>query len=195
MGEQCACPQHRQRHLFSPLHGQLIAPGNGTYRFYLTSDDGARLSLSTQMLIDDLSDHAPRTLEGTATLSAGQSTFTLEYYDDTGKSSLKLERSGPGVTRQVIPTARLFAVSPPAPTPMPSSKKLIGLGWDSPTPGFVHANIAQMEQRPFDGVVMRLNAGKTIFNKTAHPDSAFAVDRSDLNATHFTKFSHNFVSI
>ena len=99
------------------------------------------------------------------------------------------------MTRQVIPTARLFAVSPPAPTPMPSSKKLIELGWDSPTPDFVHANIAQMEQRPSDGLVMRLNAGKTIFNKTAHPDSALAVDRSDLSATHFTKFSNNFVSI
>ena len=33
VGEQLACPQHRQRHLFSPLHGQLIAPGSGTNRF------------------------------------------------------------------------------------------------------------------------------------------------------------------
>ena len=52
-----------------------------------------------------------------------------------------------------------------------------------------------MEQRPFDGVVMRLNAGKTIFNKTAYPQSAFAADRTDLSATKFSKFNYNFISI
>ena len=52
-----------------------------------------------------------------------------------------------------------------------------------------------MEQRPFDGVVMRLNAGKTIFNKTAYPESAFAADRADLGATKFSKLNQIFISL
>ena len=52
-----------------------------------------------------------------------------------------------------------------------------------------------MEQRPFGGVVMRLNAGKTIFNKTAYPESAFAADRADLGATKFSKLNQIFISI
>jgi hypothetical protein len=78
--------------------------------------------------------------------------------------------------------------------PPTNTKKLIELGWDATTPDFVKNNITSMEQRPFDGFVMNLNAGKTIFNKTAYPDSAYTNDRNDLAATKFTKFN-NFISI
>ncbi|PNY79668.1 NPCBM/NEW2 domain-containing protein [Deinococcus koreensis] len=83
---------------------------------------------------------------------------------------------------------------PPSP-PAGSGKKLIQLGWDAPTPDFVRANIATMEQQPFDGLVVNLNAGKTIFNKTAYPDSAYVQDRADLAATRFASLRHNFISI
>ncbi len=79
---------------------------------------------------------------------------------------------------------------------MPSNtKSLIELGWDSPTPNIVRANIKTMEQRPFDGLTVSLNAGRTIFNKTAYAESAFTQDRTDLEATKFTRLSQNFISI
>ncbi len=96
--------------------GELIAPKSGTYRFYLTSDDGSRLSLANQVIISDFTDHAAYTLEGSATLSEGQKIpLTLEYYDNTGAASLKLEWSGPGLPRAVIPTANLSASDAVAP--------------------------------------------------------------------------------
>ncbi len=52
-----------------------------------------------------------------------------------------------------------------------------------------------MEQSPFNGFTMSLNAGKTIFNKTAYPDSAYVNDRNDLAATNFSKLSDNFISM
>ena len=193
--------------------GELSAPSDGLYTIYATADDGVRLNVDAGRVLDDFSNHTARTSSGTVTLRANQRVpLSLEYFDNDGRASLRLEWSGPGVVRQVIPTARLFAVAapvpptppsvtppPPAPPPpappAPTGKRLIELGWDSPTPDFVRANIAQMEQRPFDGVVMRLNAGKTIFNKTAYPADAYAADRTDLSATKFSKLNQNFISI
>jgi hypothetical protein len=74
-------------------------------------------------------------------------------------------------------------------------KSLIEIGWDAPTPDIVRANIKTMEQRPFNGLMVNLNAGKTIFNKTAYPQSAYAKDRRDLTQTAFSKLNHNFITI
>jgi hypothetical protein len=96
--------------------------------------------------------------------------------------------------------------NPPAPTkpetvtPPPSSGKLyIESGGRPPRPDFVRANIAKMEQRPFDGLSVALNAiqddGASPFRKTAYPESAFIADREDLAATRFSRFKHNFVRV
>lgn len=74
-------------------------------------------------------------------------------------------------------------------------KRLIELGWDSPTPAHIRANILAMEERVFSGTVARLTAGTTLFNKTAYPDAKFTQDRADLAATTFTKLTDNFVSV
>ena len=76
-----------------------------------------------------------------------------------------------------------------------NKKHLIELGWDAPTPNHLRANIRTMEQQPFDGLMVNLNAGKTIFNKTAYPESVFLQDRNDLAATTFRKLEHNFITI
>jgi hypothetical protein len=76
-----------------------------------------------------------------------------------------------------------------------SKKHLIELGWDAPTPNHFRANIKTMEQQPFDGLMVNLNAGKTIFNKNAYPESAFKQDQIDLAATNSRKLEHNFITI
>jgi NPCBM/NEW2 domain len=100
----------------------------------------------------------------------------------------------PTPTPPAPPTPPVTPPSPPSPPPS-SGKKLIELGWDAMTADFVKSNIAAMEQRPFNGFVMNLHAGQTIFNKTAYPDSAYTNDRNDLAATTFTKLNDNFISI
>ena len=74
-----------------------------------------------------------------------------------------------------------------------TTKKLLEYGWDVPTPNFFRQHIKQMEQRPFDGVFVKLNAGKEVFKKTSYPDTAFTQDRKDLAATTSSKLAHNFV--
>ena len=72
-------------------------------------------------------------------------------------------------------------------------KKLIEYGWDAPTPNFFRQHIRQMEQHPFDGVILKLNAGKEVFKKTAYPNAAFTQDRRDLAATKSSRLTDNFV--
>jgi parallel beta-helix repeat protein len=96
--------------------GDLIAPSTGTYTFYATSDDGERLYIDGRPVLSDFETHWARTTSGTINLIAGKRVpIRLEYFENTEGASLKLEWSGPGVTRQVIPTAQLFGIAPVAP--------------------------------------------------------------------------------
>jgi hypothetical protein len=71
--------------------------------------------------------------------------------------------------------------------------KLIEYGWDAPSPNFFRKHIKDMQQRPFDGVILKLNAGKEVFKKTAYLNAAFAQDRRDLAATKSARLTDNFV--
>jgi hypothetical protein len=75
----------------------------------------------------------------------------------------------------------------------PTTRKLIEYGWDAPLPNFFRQHIRDMERQPFDGVILKLNAGKEVFKKTAYPTSAFIQDRRDLAATTSTRLTDNFV--
>jgi parallel beta-helix repeat protein len=95
--------------------GELSAPSTGTYTFYLTASDGDRLNIDNKIVLEDYTDHEVRQKMGTIALIAGQPVpLNLEYYKNTGTGSVKLEWSGPGVPRGVIPTAR-FGTQMPAP--------------------------------------------------------------------------------
>jgi hypothetical protein len=74
-------------------------------------------------------------------------------------------------------------------------KALIEVGWDAPTPDYVRDHIQEMEKQPFAGTMINLRAGKTIFNKTAYPDSAFVDDRESLRKTKSKVMTENFITI
>ena len=77
--------------------GQILAKTSETYTFYTVSDDGARLWVNAQLLIDNWKDHAPQTNPGAITLMAGQKVdIKLEYYQNGGGgANLQLDWSAP----------------------------------------------------------------------------------------------------
>lgn len=77
--------------------------------------------------------------------------------------------------------------------PQSSTKKLIEYGWDAPTAEFFRQHIKQMEKSPFDGIIIKLDAGKKVFKKTSYPETAFIQNRKDLAATTTSKLTNNFV--
>ncbi|WP_293915040.1 PA14 domain-containing protein [Deinococcus sp.] len=97
--------------------GEVRAPTSGKYTFYVTADDGMRLDVGGKRLIDDFTDHPATTRSGQIRLVAGKrAKINLEYYENGGQASLKLEWSGPGIARQVVPASALSSSSSPGPS-------------------------------------------------------------------------------
>jgi len=75
----------------------------------------------------------------------------------------------------------------------PARKKLIEYGWDVPVPSFVRAHIRDMEQRPFDGLIMRLPDMGNVFTVGKWDEAKFAAALEDLRNIRWGKFTDNFV--
>ena len=76
-----------------------------------------------------------------------------------------------------------------------SGKKLIEYGWDVPTPAQMREELANMEKRPFDGIIFRLSAGHNAFITKRLDAAKFLDDANLLRQIQFTRFKNNFVLI
>ena len=89
--------------------GQLQVDQTDTYTFYTESDDGVRLWVNGQPLIDNWTDHATTEDKGTIQLAAGQRyDFVLEYYDSGGDAVARLFWRSPAFGRVIVPKGRLW---------------------------------------------------------------------------------------
>ncbi len=86
---------------------------SGVYTFFVSSDDGVRLWVDGNLIIDAWIDQSPTEYHGTATLAADQVyPITLEYYQHTGGTAIVLSWSPPGGAKAVIPANRLYPLIP-----------------------------------------------------------------------------------
>jgi glucose/arabinose dehydrogenase len=89
--------------------GQVQPQYSETYTFYTTSDDGIRLWVNGQKIIDNWTDHAATENSGTITLAAGTKySIVLEFYERGGFATAKLAWSSPSQPKQIVPQTRLF---------------------------------------------------------------------------------------
>ncbi len=73
-------------------------------------------------------------------------------------------------------------------------KKVIQYGEsDAPSPEFVREHVRRMEERPFDGVVIRMPKHQFIFDKAPWNAADLKDDRDNLAATQWRKFTDNFM--
>ena len=92
------------------------------YTFYTTTDDGVRLWVNGQLLVDDWVDQAATTKSGSITLKAQQLyNIRMEYYEDGGNASAELQWSSPSTAQAVIPQSQLNPYTNPPPTVVLSS--------------------------------------------------------------------------
>ncbi|MGD9494853.1 MAG: sugar-binding protein [Armatimonadota bacterium] len=75
--------------------------------------------------------------------------------------------------------------------PGPPEKKLLEYGWDVPRPSFVAEHIREMEQRPFDGLLMRIPEIGQIFVPTRHEIPA--AELAALEHIEWDRFTDNFM--
>jgi hypothetical protein len=89
--------------------GFVQALDSGTYTFYVTADDGVRLWVNGQLLVNKWIDQGATEYSGTIKLKqCGKVPILLEYYENGGDAVCKLEWSTPIGSRQAIPTSQLY---------------------------------------------------------------------------------------
>lgn len=93
--------------------GQVQAQHSELHTFHINADNGARLWVNRKLILDNWSNASAVTqLSGSIDLSAGQFyDIQLDYYDNTGAASVKLEWSSSSLARQVVPTAQLYPLA------------------------------------------------------------------------------------
>lgn len=102
--------------------GQVQPRYSQTYTFYTNSDDGVRLWVNGQQIINNWTDHAPTENSGAIALTAGQKyNITLEYYENGGGAAIRLYWSSPSQAKEIIPQSQLYPSGGTSPTPTPSS--------------------------------------------------------------------------
>jgi outer membrane protein OmpA-like peptidoglycan-associated protein len=60
--------------------GRIMLPQAGTYTFRLTSDDGSKLFIDGELVIDNDGIHGPGNMDGEATLAAGIHDVRVQYF-------------------------------------------------------------------------------------------------------------------
>jgi hypothetical protein len=103
--------------------GQVVPQYSETYSFSTYSDDGTRLWVNGQLIIDDWTQHAALTRTATIALTAGVSySIQLDYFQIIGSTLVTLSWSSPSQPIQVIPASRLYnSGCGPTPTAVPTS--------------------------------------------------------------------------
>jgi uncharacterized protein YraI len=95
---------------FSARWTRTLPLNAGRYRFSVTSDDGARLWVNNQLIIDRWYDRATETFTAEIDLPGGNIPIRLEYYENLGHAEIRLNWT------QIS--------SAPAPTPPPAAPSL-----------------------------------------------------------------------
>jgi sugar lactone lactonase YvrE len=84
--------------------GQILAQYSQNYTFYTTSDDGVRLFINGQEIINNWNSHGSTVNSATMPLISGSYyNMEMDYYQATGAAIAELQWSAPSVPLQVIP--------------------------------------------------------------------------------------------
>lgn len=91
---------------------QVTPPSSAPYTFCVRADDGVRLWVNGELLVNDWIDTAAKERCGSITLTAQQTySLQLDYYERAGEASVQLLWSAPGLAKQVVPASALGCCS------------------------------------------------------------------------------------
>ncbi|HBV32122.1 MAG TPA: hypothetical protein DEB49_06685, partial [Verrucomicrobiales bacterium] len=90
-------PARKPEHYGMVFEGRLETPVAGEYAFELASDDGSRLLVGRQKVIEHDGLHGASTKRGKVQLAKGTHVIRLEYFAYGQPNSLRLAWSGPGI--------------------------------------------------------------------------------------------------
>lgn len=101
--------------------GSIVPPVSGEYRISTYADDGVRLFVDGELVIDEWRVRSARRDEARVLLEAGRAhDVELQYFQGTGRAKAELAWTPPGGSRATIPTEHLL---PRAPDPVPKIQR------------------------------------------------------------------------
>ncbi len=178
-------PREQDDNFAFVFEGFIRIPTSGTYTFYTNSDDGSKLYINNQQVVNNDSPHGPREKSGQITLTASVYPFKALFFENGGGEVFQVSYQGPEINKQIIPDEAFvgeFTTAPPAiPTNLAASAvsfKEIGLIWQDNSSG-----IAAFE------VYRALNAGGpfVIIHTTATGTTSFSSTSLQSNTTYYYK--------
>jgi hypothetical protein len=112
-------PRTQEDFFFFEFKGYLYISAGGSYQFRTTSDDGSRLYLNNELLVNNDGLHGNVTVtSATVSLAGGAQNIVVRYFEYTGGQSLTVQYKGPdtGNLWTTIPNSALKSGSaPPVP--------------------------------------------------------------------------------
>src|SRR5690606_10865835 len=75
----------------------------GSYTFFTTSDDGSKLYIDGEEVVDNDGDHGSQERSGTVTLTKGLHPIQVLFYENGGGEILEVRYSGPAIGKQLLP--------------------------------------------------------------------------------------------
>lgn len=89
--------------------GFVESPTSGLFTFITKTDDGVRLWINNQLIIDHWFDQIPTEIQGTIQMTAGQKVpLKMEFYENRGGAVAELRWEGPGTSKQIVSSDYLF---------------------------------------------------------------------------------------
>ncbi|WP_434795567.1 family 16 glycoside hydrolase [Streptomyces albidoflavus] len=148
-------------HFVSEVTANLTVPEDGTYDFRLTSDDGSRLLIGGDTVIDHDGLHGAEPTDGSKELAEGHHALRIDHFDRTNDQQLTLEWKPPGADGfTVVPDTVLSTDADVVRVTAPGRKECEG-ALDSPGDGLpldgVHPDYALTDLRP-DGFEPQVSA-------------------------------------
>jgi hexosaminidase len=93
----------RPEHYGVRLSGLLRVPRDTLYTFHLFSDDGAKLRVGGEVVVDRDGQHAESETQGQIALRAGSHPIEVVYFQVAGGAALRLELSASGSAKRPVP--------------------------------------------------------------------------------------------
>jgi alpha-L-fucosidase len=88
--------------------GYIKIEKDAVYDFFTASDDGSKLFIDDEEVVDNDGDHGTVEKAGKAALRKGYHKIKVLYFDSGGGNELKIFIQAPGLTKQELPAAMLF---------------------------------------------------------------------------------------
>lgn len=89
------------------LEGYVHVPATGSWTFGTVSDDGSRLFIRNQLVLDNDGLHGNIEKTGQIALEEGWHAVRVDYFENGGGSTLKVKYGGPGFAYDIIPARAL----------------------------------------------------------------------------------------